>query len=226
MSAEYDNLRSALSDRYRIVAEVGKGGMATVFRAEDLKHGRTVAIKILSPDLSHSIGKERFEREVRIAARLAHPHIVQVYDSGEAGGLLYYVMPLVVGESLRDRLTREHQLPIDDRLRLAHDAPASAPRAGYQYVPGRLRGIEILPYVQTKFLDCHRTIRSDVATLLEDLLLPKKAWAIDMGGGGRSDEFSNFNVVDPGPPRGTDSPPEVIVIAPPGKPKPRIPRDQ
>ena len=115
---------------------------------------------------------------------------------------------------------------IDDRLRLAHDAPADAPRDGYQYVPGRLRGIEILPYVQTKFLDCHRQIRSEVIGFLEDLLLPKKAWAIDMGGGGESDAFSNFNVVDPGPGPGSELPPDVIVIAPPGKPKPRIPRDR
>lgn len=115
---------------------------------------------------------------------------------------------------------------IDDRLRLAHDAPADAPRDGYQYVPGRLNGIEILPYVQTKFLDCHRPIRSEVIGFLEDLLLPKKAWAIDMGGGGQSDAFSNFNVVDPGPGPGSELPPELIVITPPGKPKLRIPRDR
>ena len=95
--------------------------MATVFRAEDLKHGRVVAIKVLSPDLSVSIGKERFQREIHIAARLSHPHIVPVHDSGEAGGLLYYVMPLVVGESLRDRLRREHQLPIEDAVAIARE---------------------------------------------------------------------------------------------------------
>ena len=121
MSAEFESLKTALGDRYRIVAELGKGGMATVFRAEDLKHGRTVAIKVLSPDLSVSIGKERFQREIRIAARLAHPHIVPVHDSGEAAGLLYYVMPLVVGESLRDRLRREHQLPIEDAVAIARE---------------------------------------------------------------------------------------------------------
>ena len=109
---------------------------------------------------------------------------------------------------------------IDDRLRLAHDAPADAPRPGYQYVPGSEEGpgIEILPYVQTKFLDCHRTriIEGDFLGFLEKVLLPKKAYAIDMGGGGQSDAFSNFNVVDPGP--RSELPPEVIVIAPPGKP--------
>lgn len=87
---------------------------------------------------------------------------------------------------------------VDDRLRLAHDAPPGSPRAGYQYVPGRFRGIEILPYVQTRFLECHPK-RGALVGFLETLLLPKKAWAIDMGGGGQSDAFSNFNVVDPVP---------------------------
>ena len=95
--------------------------MARVFRAEDLKHGRIVAIKVLNPDLSVSIGKERFQREIHIAARLSHPHILPVHDSGEAAGLLYYVMPFVVGESLRDRLKREHQLPIDDSIDIARE---------------------------------------------------------------------------------------------------------
>jgi hypothetical protein len=117
---------------------------------------------------------------------------------------------------------------VDDRLRLAHDAPADAPRDGYQYVPAAEgRGIEILPYVQTKFLDCHRKppliIGGDLVGFLENLLLPAKAYAIDLGGGGQSDAFSNFNVVDPGP-RSVDSP-EIVIVAPPGK-KPRIPRDQ
>lgn len=105
---------------------------------------------------------------------------------------------------------------VDDRLRLAHDAPPDAPRDGYQYVPGRTIGIEILPYVQTKFLHCEPK-RGEVIGFLENLLLPKKAYAIDMGGGGQSDAFSNFNVVDPGSPQ-YELPPEVIVIAPPGKP--------
>jgi TolB-like protein len=121
VSDEIKHLTSALGDRYRIEAEVGRGGMAIVFRAQDLKHGRTVAIKVLSPDLSATIGAERFEREIKIAARLQHPHILTVHDSGEAGGLLYYVMPFVVGESLRARLDREHQLPIEDAVELARD---------------------------------------------------------------------------------------------------------
>jgi TolB-like protein len=111
--------------------------MATVFRAEDLKHGRVVAIKVLNPDLSVSIGKERFEREVRIAARLSHPHIVPVHDSGEAGGLLYYVMPLVVGESLRDRLRREHQLPIEAAVQIAREVAGALAYAHDQGVVHR-----------------------------------------------------------------------------------------
>jgi TolB-like protein/tRNA A-37 threonylcarbamoyl transferase component Bud32 len=111
-----DDLRAALGDRYRIEGKAGQGGMATVYRAEDLKHGRTVAIKVLNAELSASIGAERFQREIQIAARLQHPHILTVHDSGEAAGLLYYVMPFVEGESLRDRLKRESQLPVDDAL--------------------------------------------------------------------------------------------------------------
>ena len=111
-----EELTRALADRYRIESEAGRGGMATVLKAEDLKHQRTVAIKVLSADLSHTIGAERFQREIHIAARLQHPHILPVFDSGEAGGLFYYVMPFVEGESLRDRLNRESQLPIDDAV--------------------------------------------------------------------------------------------------------------
>src|SRR5213595_2873204 len=93
--------------------------MATVFLAEDLKHHRSVAIKVLDPELGHAIGAERFLREIEIAARLQHPHILPLYDSGAAAGLLYYVMPYVEGESLRDRLAREKQLSQEDALRIA-----------------------------------------------------------------------------------------------------------
>jgi TolB-like protein len=119
-------LSSALADRYRIDREIGRGGMATVYVAEDLKHHRKVAIKVLDPALAAAVGAERFLREIEIAASLRHPHILPLYDSGEiaaAGGpaLLYFVMPFVDGESLRDRLNREHQLPIDDALRIARE---------------------------------------------------------------------------------------------------------
>ena len=111
-------LRENLADRYVIEGELGSGGMATVFLARDIKHDREVAIKVLHPDLSASIGAERFEREIKLAARLHHPHILGLYDSGVADDLLYYVMPYVRGESLRDRITREGMLPIDDAVRI------------------------------------------------------------------------------------------------------------
>ncbi len=112
-------LASALSDRYRIERELGQGGMATVYLAEDLKHHRKVAIKVLRPELAAVIGPERFVREIRTIANLQHPHILGLIDSGEVSGTAYYVMPFVDGESLRDRLTREKQLPVADAIRLA-----------------------------------------------------------------------------------------------------------
>src|SRR5947207_9051954 len=111
-----EELREALREHYAVESEVGRGGMATVFLAEDLKHGRRVAIKVLSPELSSSIDSDRFKREIQIAARLSHPHILPVFDSGDANGLLYYTMPFVEGESLRKRLDREMQLSIEDAL--------------------------------------------------------------------------------------------------------------
>ncbi|HKW40582.1 MAG TPA: serine/threonine-protein kinase, partial [Gemmatimonadales bacterium] len=114
-----DSLREALADRYSVERELGRGGMATVFLAEDRKHGRPVAIKVLHSELAAALGAERFLREIEIAARLQHPHILPLYDSGAAAGFLYYVMPYVEGESLRDRLTRERQLGLEDALRIA-----------------------------------------------------------------------------------------------------------
>ena len=111
-------MRDAIADSYAVTGELGRGGMATVFRAEDLKHRRQVAIKVLDQEVSAQIGPERFAREIEIAARLQHPHILPLYDSGSAGGLLYYVMPLVEGESLRDRLDREKQLSQEEAVRI------------------------------------------------------------------------------------------------------------
>lgn len=111
-----ERAQAALADRYAIQREVGRGGMATVYLAQDLRHGRPVALKILHPHLAASIGPERFKREVEIAARLSHPHILTLMDSGEVDDLLYYVMPFIRGESLRGRLEREGQLPISDAL--------------------------------------------------------------------------------------------------------------
>jgi serine/threonine-protein kinase len=113
-----ERLKAALADRYVIKGELGRGGMATVYLAEDLKHRRKVAVKVLNPDLSEALGAERFLREIEVAANLMHPHILPVFDSGEADGLLYSVMPLVQGGSLRDRLEQEGQLPIDEAVKI------------------------------------------------------------------------------------------------------------
>ena len=112
-------LQAALGDRYRLERELGRGGMAVVYLATDLKHGRPVALKILRPELTPAVGAERFAREITIAARLQHPHILGLHDSGEAAGMLYYAMPYVAGETLRARLRREIQLDIRDAGRIA-----------------------------------------------------------------------------------------------------------
>ena len=114
-------LQAALADRYRIDREVGVGGMATVYLAHDLKHDRKVALKVLRPELAAAMGTDRFPREIHIIAQLHHPHILPLYDSGEAQGFLYYVMPFVEGESLRARLARTGELPINETVRLLHE---------------------------------------------------------------------------------------------------------
>ena len=126
-------LQDALSGRYRIERTLGGGGMATVFLAEDLKHHRRVAIKVLSPEVAAAIGPKRFLREIETVAKLTHPHILPLHDSGAADGLLFYVMPYVEGESLRDRLTREKQLPLDDALRIAREVSDAL---GYAHAHG------------------------------------------------------------------------------------------
>ena len=119
MSDPVSRLNAALEGRYRIKREAGEGGMATVFLADDLKHGRKVALKVLKPELAAVVGAERFLAEIRTTANLQHPHILPLHDSGEVDSLLYYVMPYVQGESLRERLDREHQLPVDAAVRIA-----------------------------------------------------------------------------------------------------------
>src|SRR2546429_3342897 len=114
-------LQSAVADRYAFERELGRGGMATVYLAQDLKHHRKVAIKVLQPELAAALGPERFLREIEIAAGLNHPHILPLYDSGEAGASLYYVMPYLEGETLRDRLNGERQLPLEDALRITRE---------------------------------------------------------------------------------------------------------
>jgi serine/threonine-protein kinase len=118
-------LHTALADRYRIERELGAGGMATVYLAQDLRHHRQVAVKVLKPELAAVIGAERFLSEIRTTANLQHPHILPLFDSGEAQGQLFYVMPFVEGISLRDRLTREKQLPIPEALRIATEVASA-----------------------------------------------------------------------------------------------------
>jgi len=130
-------LTAALADRYQVEREIGRGGMATVYLALDLKHDRLVALKVLHPQIASALGPERFLREIKVAARLNHPHIVPLHDSGQAGDLLYYVMPYVDGESLRERLTREKQLAVEDALEIARDVAAALDYAHRQQVVHR-----------------------------------------------------------------------------------------
>jgi tRNA A-37 threonylcarbamoyl transferase component Bud32/TolB-like protein len=113
-----DRLKTALSDRYTIERELGAGGMATVYLAQDLKHERQVAVKVLRPELAAALGSDRFLQEVKIAANLTHPHILPLHDSGDADGFLYYVMPYIEGESLREKLAKEGELPVTDAVRI------------------------------------------------------------------------------------------------------------
>ncbi len=121
MSDSLDRLTTALSDRYAIEGEIGAGGMATVYLAQDLKHKRKVAVKVLRPELAVVLGAERFVQEITTTANLQHPHILPLFDSGEADGFLYYVMPFIDGETLRDKLNRETQLSIDEAVRITCD---------------------------------------------------------------------------------------------------------
>src|SRR3954463_7857241 len=114
-------LAEALKERYALQRELGRGGMAVVYLAHDLRHDRSVALKVLHSELAQALGQERFLREIKLVARLQHPHILSVYDSGESAGRFWFTMPYVEGESLRARLDRERQLPIDDAVRIARE---------------------------------------------------------------------------------------------------------
>ena len=133
MTDAAQRLAAALADRYRLERELGAGGMATVYLADDLKHRRKVAIKVLRPELAAALGPDRFLREIETTAQLRHPHILPLYDSGEASGFLFYVMPLVEGESLRDRLTRQKQLSVEEALAIAREV---ADALGYAHGRG------------------------------------------------------------------------------------------
>ncbi len=118
MSEITGKLTTALADRYKIESHLGEGGMANVYLAEDLKHHRKVAVKVLRPELAAVLGAERFVQEITTTANLQHPHILPLFDSGEANGFLYYVMPFIDGETLRDKLNRETQLGIEEAVKI------------------------------------------------------------------------------------------------------------
>ena len=134
MTSVKEQLGRGLNGRYTLDRELGEGGMAVVFLAHDLRHDRSVALKVLKPEISAEVGAERFLREIKLAARLTHPHILPVYDSGEAEGLLFYVMPNMEGHSLRDRLDRERQLPLEEALRVAREVASALDYAHRQHV--------------------------------------------------------------------------------------------
>ncbi len=129
-----DRLQRAVADNYRLERELGRGGMATVYLARDLRHDRQVALKVLHPELGAVLGAERFLNEIRLTARLQHPNILPLFDSGQADGLLFYVMPFIDGESLRARLDREKQLPVDEAVRIAQEAAGALAYAHRQGV--------------------------------------------------------------------------------------------
>ncbi len=134
MDETLSRLRAALSDRYDVERQIGQGGMATVYGATDRKHHRQVAIKVLRREVAATLGAERFLREIEVSAGLQHPHVVPLYDSGDAGGVLYYVMPFVAGESLRDRLTRESRIPFQEAVTLTREVASALAYAHQQGV--------------------------------------------------------------------------------------------
>lgn len=135
--ADLARVRAALTGHYTIEHELGRGGMATVYLGRDLKHHRAVAIKVLRPELAAALGPDRFLREIEIAAGLTHPHILPLHDSGEADGFLYYVMPYIEGESLRDRLNREKQLPVGDAIAIAREVASALAYAHSHHIVHR-----------------------------------------------------------------------------------------
>ncbi len=169
MTDRFTHVQAALAGGYAIERELGRGGMATVYLAQDLKHRRPVAIKVLAPELAAALGRERFLREIETAARLSHPHILPLHDSGEADGFLYYVMPYVAGESLRDRLNREQQLPIEDAVTIAAEVATA------------------LSYAHSRDV-VHRDVKPENILLSEGQAIVADfgvAGAIDAAGGGK-----------------------------------------
>jgi serine/threonine-protein kinase len=134
MSDTVTRLNAALEGRYAIERELGEGGMATVYLAEDVKHSRKVALKVLKPELAAVVGAERFLAEIQVTANLQHPHILPLFDSGEADGFLFYVMPFVEGETLKERIDREKQLPVDEAVKITMDLASALDYAHCQSV--------------------------------------------------------------------------------------------
>src|SRR3954466_626991 len=135
----------SFGDRYRLERELGRGGMATVYLCTDTKFDRKVAIKLLHPDLAAAVGADRFHREIKIATGLTHPNILPAHDSGEADGSLYYVMPFVDGESERDRLTRERQLPVESAVQITTEVGSTLQYAHSQGIIHRYKNPENIP---------------------------------------------------------------------------------
>jgi serine/threonine-protein kinase len=134
MSDTVTRLNAALEGRYAIERELGEGGMATVYLAEDVKHSRKVALKVLKPELAAVVGAERFLAEIQVTANLQHPHILPLFDSGEADGFLFYVTPFVEGETLKERIDREKQLPVDEAVKITMDLASALDYAHRQSV--------------------------------------------------------------------------------------------
>src|SRR5688500_11969783 len=128
----FERIRDALAGRYTLEREIGRGGMAAVFLARDIRHGRDVAVKVLPPELANALGAERFLREIRTSAKLLHPHIIGLIDSGEADGLLYYIMPHVRGETLREKLDRESRLSVSEAIRITREVSSALEHAHKQ----------------------------------------------------------------------------------------------
>jgi TolB-like protein/tetratricopeptide (TPR) repeat protein len=167
-----DQLQADLAERYTLERELGRGGMATVYLAHDLRHDRPVALKVLHPELAHALGPERFLREIKLAARLQHPHILPLHDSGEANGLLWYTMPYVEGESLRERLRREVQLSVEEAVRIAREVALALDYAHRRGVVHR----DLKP---------ENVLLSDGQALLADFGVAR---ALDAGSGGKLTE--------------------------------------
>jgi tRNA A-37 threonylcarbamoyl transferase component Bud32 len=172
MSAAIGRLNDALAGRYSVERQLGEGGMATVYLARDVRHDRRVALKVLKPELAAVVGAERFLTEIRTTANLQHPHILPLFDSGQADGMLFYVMPYVEGESLRERLDRERQLPVDEAVRIATNVAEALDYAHAQGVIHRdIKPANIL-------LQAGKPVVSDFGIAL----------AVSAGGGGRLTE--------------------------------------